>query len=52
MTRDQQDDSTMKAISLLIDALPAPARAILREKMIEAGVTLPERQKPGRNPRT
>lgn len=41
MTRDQADAMTQKAIEILIDQLPAAARAILRERMIEQGVTLP-----------
>lgn len=51
MTRDQADDATFKAISILIDSLSAGARAILRAQMIEQGVTLPVRARPGRKPR-
>jgi hypothetical protein len=51
VTRDQADDATVKAISILIDSLPAGARAILRAQMVEQGVTLPTPRRPGRKPR-
>jgi hypothetical protein len=51
MNADQKDDATFKAVLILIDSLPAGARAFLRDRMVEQGVTLPPRLKPGRKPK-